>query len=56
MKVHVVKQNGNHETLEAECVREAENGIYLLNGASTKLSYVTGYVPFERLDYVEPDE
>jgi len=56
MKVHLVTKNGSTETIECESVWESDNGLYLMKHSTQKLDHAVGYVPFDRLDYVEPTD
>lgn len=53
MKAHLQTQSGDHKTIECEAVWESESGLYLMERPSQKLKHAVGYVPFERLDYVD---
>lgn len=54
MRVHFRTQSGDKETIDCESVWEGDNGLYLMNRPEEKLKHAIGYVPFEKLDYVEP--
>jgi len=56
MRVHMVDRSGSGETIECESIWEADHGIYLMDTPSQNLRNAVGYVPFDRLDYVEPGE
>ena len=53
MRVHLVDQDGNEQTIEAKYIREGNHGLYLMENTSKKVGSTSGYVPYERLSYVE---
>ena len=54
MKVHLVDRDGTRKEYDCEYVEEGDSGIYLMSRPSSKAEFAMGYVPFDRLDYVEP--
>lgn len=54
MTVHLQTRSGSEETIECGAIWEADNDLYLMEAASQKPDFAIGYVPFERLDHVEP--
>lgn len=55
MLVHLQDQSGEQQTVECTSILEGDDGLYLMASKSRKLEDAIGYVPFNRLDYAEPD-
>lgn len=56
MKVHFKDLSGSTTTQTCVAYKEGEHGLYLFGSAKEKMRNQIGYVPYERLDYVEPEE
>lgn len=55
MIVHFIDRSGSTHDLECTSVQEAENGIFLMSSPNHRTKHQIGYIPFERLDFVEPE-
>ncbi|MFC7068983.1 hypothetical protein [Halobaculum lipolyticum] len=55
MIVHFERRGGSEEQIKIDSVREGDHGLLLVSG-SRNHGDVVGYVPYDRLDHVEPTE
>ncbi len=53
--VHFERRGGSEEQIKIDSVREGDHGLLLVSG-SRNHGDVVGYVPYDRLDHVEPTE
>lgn len=56
MKVHFDESANRVAEIECEAVVEGDHGLYLMSHPNDNMSNQIGYVPYERLRYVEPPD